>query len=51
MLIFSALSSGDLFHIFILKRNIFSHEFIDMFCESDGSINWEKVIKFNSGKD
>jgi hypothetical protein len=31
--------------------NKFSLEFMGMFCGSNGAINWEKVIKFNSGKD
>jgi len=30
--------------------NKFSSEFIDLFCDSEGLIHWEKVIKFNSGK-
>lgn len=28
--------------------NKFSFEFMEMFCDSSGSIHWEKVIKFNS---
>ncbi len=28
--------------------NKFSREFIEMFCDSNGSIRWEKVVKFNS---
>ena len=31
--------------------NKFSLEFMGMFCDTNGAINWEKVIKFNSGKD
>jgi len=31
--------------------NKFSHEFIEIFCDSSGTIHWEKVIQFNSGKD
>jgi hypothetical protein len=30
--------------------NKFSLEFIKMFCNPTGAINWEKVIKFNSGQ-
>ena len=29
--------------------NNFTKDFISSFCESDGSINWEKLIEFNSG--
>lgn len=31
--------------------NKFSLEFIEIFCDPTGAIRWEKVIKFNSGKD
>jgi len=31
--------------------NKFSFEFMEMFCDSCGSILWEKVIQFNSGKE
>lgn len=30
--------------------NRFTKEFIDDFCFDDGSINWEKIVKYNSGK-
>lgn len=30
--------------------NKFTKEFIDNFCKKDGSIDWEKLVKFNSGK-
>lgn len=30
--------------------NKFSLEFMEMFCEPTGAINWEKVIQFNSGQ-
>jgi len=30
--------------------NRFSKDFIDMFCNEYGSINWKKLIEFNSGK-
>nr|CBX30923.1 hypothetical protein N47_E44350 [uncultured Desulfobacterium sp.] len=30
--------------------NKFSLEFMEMFCDSTGSIHWDKVIQFNSGK-
>jgi len=31
--------------------NRFSKEFINNFCDDDGSIDWEKVVEFNSGID
>lgn len=30
--------------------NRFTKEFIDDFCNDDGTINWEKIVKFNSGR-
>ena len=32
------------------KINIFVKEFIEIFCNKDGSIEWEKLVKYNSGK-
>jgi hypothetical protein len=32
------------------KINIFVKEFIENFCNNDGSIDWEKLVKYNSGK-
>jgi hypothetical protein len=32
------------------KINIFVKEFIENFCNKDGSIDWEKLVKYNSGK-
>lgn len=32
------------------KINLFVKEFIDLFCASDGSIDWDKIVRFNSGK-
>lgn len=29
--------------------NLFTRSFIDLFCDSTGKINWEKLIEFNSG--
>lgn len=29
--------------------NKFTREFAETFCKNDGSINWEKLIQFNSG--
>ena len=30
-------------------ENRFTKEFIDEFCEEDGSIDWVKLVEFNSG--
>ncbi|WP_374551561.1 PmeII family type II restriction endonuclease [Flavobacterium sp.] len=30
--------------------NKFTKEFIESFCKEDGEIDWEKLVKFNSGK-
>ena len=32
------------------KINIFIKEFIEDFCNKDGSIEWKKLVKYNSGK-
>jgi hypothetical protein len=32
------------------KINIFVKEFIESFCNENGSIEWEKLVKYNSGK-
>ncbi|MBR6575969.1 MAG: hypothetical protein IKK73_02440 [Akkermansia sp.] len=32
------------------KINLFVREFIDEFCRADGSIDWEKIVVFNSGR-
>lgn len=32
------------------KINIFVAEFVNDFCNADGTINWDKLIEFNSGK-
>ena len=32
------------------KINIFVKEFIESFCDKNGSIEWEKLVKYNSGK-
>ena len=32
------------------KKNIFIKEFIESFCDDDGIINWEKLVRYNSGK-
>lgn len=29
--------------------NLFTKEFADTFCKTDGTIDWEKLVKFNSG--
>ncbi len=30
--------------------NLFTKEFADTFCKKDGSIDWEKLVRFNSEK-
>jgi hypothetical protein len=30
--------------------NGFTKEFIELFCDNDGAIDWNKLVKFNSGK-
>ncbi len=30
-------------------ENRFTREFIDTFCDDDGSINWVRLVEFNSG--
>ena len=37
-------------HEYAKKINLFVKEFIDEFCTPDGSIDWKKVVEFNSGK-
>jgi len=32
------------------KINIFVKEFIEYFCDKNGSIEWEQLVKYNSGK-
>ena len=46
-----AKEKNDEFHIEYSKViNKFSLEFISMFCDQSGEIQWEEVLKFNSGK-
>lgn len=33
-----------------IKINLFVREFLESFCKEDGSIDWEKIVKFNSGR-
>lgn len=28
--------------------NLFTKEFADTFCKKDGSIDWDKMVRFNS---
>lgn len=28
--------------------NVFTKEFIDTFCTSNGAIDWDKLVRFNS---
>ena len=30
--------------------NRFTKEFIDEFCNDEGNIDWEKLVRFNSGR-
>jgi hypothetical protein len=30
--------------------NRFTKEFMELFCDNDGKIDWEKLVIFNSGK-
>ncbi|MDR2783221.1 MAG: hypothetical protein LBB48_05185 [Treponema sp.] len=30
--------------------NIFNKEFIETFCKNDGTIDWKKLVEYNSGK-
>jgi hypothetical protein len=32
------------------RITLFTKEFIDNFCQSNGKIDWEKLVQFNSGK-
>ncbi|MDR2907460.1 MAG: cytosolic protein [Bacteroidales bacterium] len=36
--------------LFSQMQNKFTKEFIDEFCLDDGCIDWQKLVKFNSGK-
>jgi hypothetical protein len=40
---------GDRLTVLEHAVNRFTAEFIQEFCNGDGSINWEKLVKFNSG--
>lgn len=31
--------------------NRYLREFIQMFCAEDGTVDWEALVRFNSGKD
>ena len=35
---------------YIQMVNKFTKEFVNMFCDNNGIINWEELVKFNSGK-
>jgi len=30
--------------------NRFTKEFIDLFCDAGGNIDWQRLVRFNSGK-
>jgi hypothetical protein len=40
--------NDDFMQIYSQRINIFTLEFGKQFCDTDGSINWEKLVKFNS---
>ena len=43
---------NDEFNDLYEKRlNLFVKEFVNNFCKDDGSIDWDKLIRFNSGKE
>jgi hypothetical protein len=35
---------------YIQMINKFTKEFVNLFCDNNGSIDWKKLVKFNSGK-
>jgi hypothetical protein len=46
-----AKTRNEEFHTLYNQRiNCFVKEFINEFCNSNGAINWEKLVKYNSGK-
>lgn len=48
---YKAKEQNDIFVVSYSKMlNRFTSEFINDFCNTDGSINWDKLVKFNSGK-
>lgn len=44
------LRNDDFLSHYNKKINIFVREFIESFCLKDGSIDWEKIVVFNSGR-
>ncbi|MDR3109217.1 MAG: hypothetical protein LBU65_05960 [Planctomycetaceae bacterium] len=36
--------------LYVPRLNLFTMEFIDKFCKSDGNVDWEKLVQFNSGQ-
>ena len=41
--------NDDFMQSYASMKNKFTLEFISTFCFEDGSIDWEKLVKFNSG--
>lgn len=41
--------NDDFLDSYIRTINLFTREFGDLFCRSDGSIDWERLVRFNSG--
>ncbi|MDR2170748.1 MAG: hypothetical protein LBP59_11450 [Planctomycetaceae bacterium] len=40
----------DFCRLYACRLNCFIPEFVKDFCKPDGAINWEKLVKYNSGK-
>ncbi len=46
-----AKEKNEAFHVSYTRMiNNFTKDFIESFCKSNGDINWEKLVEFNSGK-
>lgn len=43
------LRNDDFIQSYARMINMFTKEFADNFCQEDGSIDWDKLVKFNSG--
>jgi hypothetical protein len=40
----------DYLEKYACMKNRFVKKFIDLFCDNDGKIDWNKLVEFNSGK-
>ena len=48
---FEAKERNDKFmELYVPRLNLFTKEFIDEYCLENGTVDWEKLVKFNSGK-